>query len=150
MGRLWCFLCLQVTKPPNYPIIKKKKKNTKVYRLAVWKRNCVVYSLRYDSRTSHGGHSMWKNFGLPCGTVKNKKGDQPLEKGILSGNREKKVGSHWYWGDSIIYLFMHEQLSMTNEIGGVLRLTWVIVIDLTTDKTNLSRLQLVQTWKKFE
>ena len=92
------------------------------------------------------GDSMWKNFGLPCGTVKNKKDGQPLEKGILSGKREKKKEKEV----CIIYLFMHEQLSLTNEIGGVLPLTWVIIIDLTTDQTSLSRLQFVQTWKKFE
>ena len=75
----------------------------------MWKRNCVVYSLRYDSRTSHGGHSMWKNFGLPCGTVKNKKGDQPLEKGILSGIEKKKLV---HTGTEAIVLFIY--LCMSN------------------------------------
>ena len=50
------------------------------------------------------GDSTWKSFGLPCGTVKNKKGDQPLEKGILSGKREKKKVC-------IIYLFIYACMS---------------------------------------
>ena len=106
---LWCFLCLQVSKPQIIRLLKKKKKKKKtqpkVYRLCgpVEKE---LYGLQFTLRlwNESRGDSMWKNFGLPCGTVKNKKSDQPLEKGILSGKREKKKVC-------IIYLCMHEQLS---------------------------------------
>ena len=137
MGRLGCCLCLHVSKPQIIRLIykKKKKKTLKFTDLLCgeWIVWFTVYVMTLEWVTGPRGDSMWKNFGLPCGTVKNKKGGQPLEKGIPSGKREKKKVC-------IIYTYMHEQLSMTNEIGGVLPLTWVIIIDLTNDQTNLSRL----------
>ena len=37
---------------------------------------------------------------------------------------------------------------MTNVIGGVLSLTGVIIIDLTTDQTNLSKIKIGSNFKK--
>ena len=44
-------------------------------------------------------------------TIKNKKGDRPLEKGITEWEKKKRRLYYLF-----IYLCMHEQLSMTNEM----------------------------------
>ena len=130
VGRLWCFLYLQVSKPQIIQLFKKKKKNNNNNNNNKWGLpTCRVekelYGLQFTLWLAKESwcDSLWKSFGLPCGTVKNRKGDQPLEKGILSGKREKKKG--------LYYLFMH---------------AWAIE---SSSISNLSRLH-VQTWKNFE
>ena len=54
MGRLWCFLCLQI----------KKEKKTKL-KLLTCRVEKELYGLQFTNESQ--GDSMWKNFGLPCG-----------------------------------------------------------------------------------
>ena len=108
VARLWCFLCLQVSKPQIIRL-KKKKNHPKVYRLAVWKRNCMVYSLRYDSRTSHGAIVRGRTLAYRVGPLKTKRVINHWKKAYWVGIEKKKA--------CIIYLFMHawaiESLSLT-------------------------------------
>ena len=109
MGRLWCFLCLQVSKPQIIQLffLKKKKKKkktttTKVYRLALWKRNCMVYSLRYDSRTSHGAIVRGRALAYRVGPLKTKRVINHWKKACRVGKEKKKKRFVLF-----IYLFMH-------------------------------------------
>ena len=67
----------------------------------------MVYSLRYDSRTSHGAIVRGRALAYRVGPLKTKRVINHWKKACRVGKEKKKKGLYYLF----IYLCMHEQLS---------------------------------------